>query len=129
MTTRYFALIIGIVYVLVGILGFFPGLIHPPEALDPNLVVETYYGRLLGIFPINILHNLVHLAVGVWGVAAYRSYDGSRNFARGLTVLSRHHGPDSGTQNHLWAHPDLWERCVASCCDGAHRRLLRLGCT
>ena len=87
MTTRYFALIVGIIYVLVGILGFFPGLIHPPGPGDPNLIIETFYGRLLGIFPINILHNLVHLAVGVWGVAAYRSYSGARNYAKGLTIL------------------------------------------
>jgi hypothetical protein len=76
MNTRYFALIVGIIYILVGVLGFFPGLIHPPGAGDPNLAIETNYGRLLGIFPINILHNFVHLLIGVWGVAAYRSYGG-----------------------------------------------------
>lgn len=47
---QLFALVFGAVYVLVGILGF----IGP---LTPD-------GRLLGIFGINVLHNIVHLAIG-----------------------------------------------------------------
>jgi hypothetical protein len=42
---------------------------------------------LLGLFPINILHNIVHLAIGLWGVLSYRSYGGARTYARGLVVL------------------------------------------
>jgi Domain of unknown function (DUF4383) len=47
---QLFALIFGAVYVLVGILGFIGPLV-------PG-------GKLLGIFGINPLHNVVHLAVG-----------------------------------------------------------------
>lgn len=47
---QLFALVFGIVYVLVGLLGF----VGP---LAPD-------GALLGIFGINPLHNIVHLAVG-----------------------------------------------------------------
>jgi Domain of unknown function (DUF4383) len=47
---QLFALIIGAVYVLVGILGF----IRP---LAPG-------GKLLSVFGINPLHNIVHLVVG-----------------------------------------------------------------
>lgn len=47
---QLFALVFGVVYVLIGILGF----IGP---LTPN-------GRLLNIFGINPLHNIVHLAIG-----------------------------------------------------------------
>ena len=45
------------------------------------------YGYLLGLFPINLLHNLVHLAIGVWGVLAYRSFPAARLYARGLAVI------------------------------------------
>ena len=80
---RTFALIAGIVYVLVGILGFIPGLLHG----ETDATMEVMEGNLLGLFPVNILHTLVHLLIGVWGILAYRSFDGSRAFATGLAIL------------------------------------------
>ncbi len=37
--------------------------------------------RLWGLFPVNFLHNLVHLAFGVWGLIASRSHAASRSYA------------------------------------------------
>lgn len=85
MRTRYFALIIGIVYLLVGIMGFVPGLLH--ETVHSGVTVNSFEGDLLGIFPVNVLHSLVHLVVGALGVASYRSFAGSRTFARGLAIF------------------------------------------
>jgi hypothetical protein len=88
MGARYFALISGIIYILVGIFGFIPGMVATPGTGGPaGIVVNAGYGYLLGAFPINVLHNIVHLAVGIWGVAAYRSYIGARNYARGLAIF------------------------------------------
>jgi hypothetical protein len=82
---RTFALIFGIIYVLVGILGFIPGLsTHPPDA--PHLSVESGHGYLLGLFPINILHNIVHLLIGLAGVLASRSLSGARLYAKILAI-------------------------------------------
>jgi Domain of unknown function (DUF4383) len=47
---------LGILYVAIGILGFVPGI--------------TSDGLLLGIFAVNTLHNIAHLALGavlIWG--------------------------------------------------------------
>lgn len=83
---RKFALIFGIAYVVAGLLGFIPGLAsHPAEA--PPLTVEAAHGNLLGLFPVNALHNLVHLALGAWGIAASRNLTGARFFARGVAVI------------------------------------------
>ncbi len=82
MLTRYFALIFGIVYIAAGLQGFFVGNGSATTALPPDTV-----GRALGLFPINLWHNLVHLAIGIWGVLAYRSYDASRSYARGLAII------------------------------------------
>jgi hypothetical protein len=53
----------------------------------PDLTVDSGYGLLLGLFPVNILHNLVHVLFGVWGLAVYRSVSGARSYARGVAVI------------------------------------------
>jgi len=88
MGARYFALIIGILYLLGGVLGFIPATNPlPAGAADTNLAVNAGYGYVLGLFPVNVLHNIVHLAVGALGIAAYRSFNGARTFARGLALF------------------------------------------
>jgi hypothetical protein len=87
MSTRYFALIFGIVYTLIGLLGFLPAALQPPPAGAPDLAVDTLYGYLLGLFPVNVLHSIVHLLIGIWGIIAYRSYDASRTYAKANAVI------------------------------------------
>jgi hypothetical protein len=82
---KRFALVIGIVYLLVGIVGFIPGFVVAEDY--GNVVIDASEGRLLGIFPVNVLHHVVHLLVGVLGLAASRSFEGSRAFARGLAIF------------------------------------------
>lgn len=85
MSTRTFALIFGIVFVVVGILGFVPGAVQPlHDGHDP---VMGHGGQLLGLFPINELHNGVHILFGLWGLAASRSLGGSINYGRGVAVI------------------------------------------
>ena len=82
-----FALIYGVVFLLVGILGFVPGLTQMHEG-SPELAVEgPGHGYLLGLFHVNLLHNLVHILFGVWGLVAFRSYPASRMYARGVAVI------------------------------------------
>lgn len=82
---RTFTLSIGIIYFIVGILGFFPALMSAPPANAPAMT--TPYGLLFGMFPVNSLHNVVHLIIGAWGILVYRDVDGSRLYARSLAVL------------------------------------------
>jgi hypothetical protein len=35
---------------------------------------------------VNILHNIVHLLFGVWGVLAYKSLSGAKTYARVVAV-------------------------------------------
>lgn len=80
MKTRYFALLMGIVFLAAGVLGFIPAL--RTEGVDmPPLQIPDHYGLLLGLFPVNILHNAVHILFGIWGVLAYRSFGAARGFA------------------------------------------------
>lgn len=87
MTTRSFAQIVGIVFILVGVVGFFPGLKSGPPPGIPHLALDGGYGLLLGLFPVNWLHNLVHLGIGIAAWASSQDHDSARQFARGLTFF------------------------------------------
>lgn len=86
---RKFALIFGAIYLLVGILGFVPGMSWGHEALHAArpISVDTSHGLLLGLFPVNVLHNIVHLLIGIWGLLASRTITGARFYGQGLTVI------------------------------------------
>ena len=87
MTTRHFALIMGIVFLLVGVLGFVPGINQMHTGDHPDLTVEgPGHGNLLGLFHVNVLHNLVHILFGIMGIAMSRRYDVARLYARIVAV-------------------------------------------
>ena len=86
MSTRNFAMVLGVIYVVVGVLGFVPPLLTSP-ADAPPLALDQAYGYLFGLFPVNILHSLVHLGVGVWGVLAARTLAAARTYAASVAVI------------------------------------------
>ena len=86
MGVRRFALIFGIIYLLVGLMGLVPAFLQAPTD-DPGLAVDTLYGDLLGIFPVNIIHTLVHLLAGIGGILASRAYDSARGYSRAVGIL------------------------------------------
>ncbi len=85
MSTRTFALIFGIVFLAVGALGFVPSMVEPLHPGHPT--VDPEGGLLLGLFPINLYHNIVHIIFGLWGLAASRSLGGSVGYARGVAII------------------------------------------
>lgn len=87
MTTRTFALIYGVMFLLIGVAGFIPGLVGDPHPNHPDLALESGYGQLLGLFPVNLLHNIVHLLFGFWGIVAYGGAGRPVAFARWVAIL------------------------------------------
>jgi hypothetical protein len=65
------ATIVGIVFLAVGIMGFIPGVTAHYGQLE--FAGHTSDAKLLGVFEVSILHNIVHLLFGAVGVAAGRS--------------------------------------------------------
>jgi hypothetical protein len=85
LNVRYFALVLGIMFLLVGVAGFIPGLVQPgPE--HGLRVHGPGEGYLFGLFHVNLLHNLVHILFGIWGIAAYARFDAARLFARVVAI-------------------------------------------
>jgi uncharacterized protein DUF4383 len=72
------ALAVGIVFLLVGVLGFIPGITSNYDQLE--FASADSEALLLGLFQVSILHNIVHLLFGVLGLAMARSVSGARNY-------------------------------------------------
>ena len=72
-TVQRVAQIFGIVFLLVAIAGFLTPNGMNMDAANPAM--------LMGMFPVNLLHNVVHLLFGIWGLAASRSWAGAKQFA------------------------------------------------
>jgi hypothetical protein len=76
---RRVAMVFGIVFLLVGVLGLFSAGGMEMDAENPAM--------LLGLFPVNLLHNIVHLLFGVWGLLAARSFAGAKMYAQTVGVI------------------------------------------
>jgi hypothetical protein len=72
------ALIFGAVFLLVGILGFIPGITSNYD----QMMAAGHHSEamLLGVFQVSILHNIVHLLFGIAGLVLARSIPGARNY-------------------------------------------------
>ena len=87
---RFFALITGVIYLVMGLMGFVPSFVAEPTTLPDyvaELGVHSGFGYLMGLFPINTPHNIVHLVVGAVGILASISLDSSRWFAGFLGIF------------------------------------------
>jgi hypothetical protein len=84
---RGFALLFGAAFVTAGITGFLPGFTSDPPASAEDLEVTTAYGYLLGIYPVNALHSLIHLSFGVAAFAAYFGRISIGRYARVTAVI------------------------------------------
>jgi hypothetical protein len=72
------ALAVGAVFLLVGVLGFIPGITSNYETL--GFAGHESEALLLGIFQVSVLHNIVHLLFGAAGIALARDAGQSRNY-------------------------------------------------
>ncbi len=79
------AAVVGAVFLLVGILGFIPGITTNYDEL--GFAGNDSQAELLGIFQVSILHNIVHLAFGIAGLALAKTLEGARTFLIGGGVI------------------------------------------
>lgn len=88
MGSRNFALFSGVFFIAIGILGFIPGMVSTavPQP-DSPLWIDTGYGYLFGLFPTNLVHNLVHVAVGVWGFNSARNPKSALLYSQAFAIL------------------------------------------
>jgi 4-hydroxybenzoate polyprenyltransferase len=64
------ALAVGAVFLLVGVLGFIPGITTDYD--DMSFAGHESMAKLIGVFQVSVLHNIVHLLFGIAGIALAR---------------------------------------------------------
>ena len=72
------AALVGIVFLVVGVAGFIPGVTTSYSEL--KFASHQSEAQLFGIFQVSVLHNLVHLLFGVAGLVMARTPLAARNF-------------------------------------------------
>ena len=75
---QWSAVAAGAVFLLVGILGFVPGVTRDYDSL--GFAGPGSGALLLGVFQVSILHNLVHCLFGAAGLLMARTHRQARNF-------------------------------------------------
>ena len=79
------AAVVGATFLLVGVLGFIPGITTDYDSL--GAAGHESHAKLLGIFQVSILHNIVHLLFGAAGLALARTPSTARTFLIGGGVV------------------------------------------
>jgi hypothetical protein len=72
------ALAVGAVFLLVGLLGFVPGITSNFDQLA--FAGHHSEALLLGLFQVSVLHNVVHLLFGAAGIVLARTIGGARSY-------------------------------------------------
>ncbi|MGQ0624607.1 MAG: DUF4383 domain-containing protein [Sporichthyaceae bacterium] len=78
---------VGAVFLLVGILGFIPGIVTNYDELQfAGHDMDSEMAELLGLFHVSVLHNLVHMAFGI-GILMARTVAGAAAFLIGGGIV------------------------------------------
>lgn len=79
-TIQRVAQIFGVGFVIAALAGFYAS----GTGMESD---HTLAPKALGLFPVNLLHNIVHLLFGIWGLAASRSWSGAKQFCQIAGVI------------------------------------------
>lgn len=75
---QWAALVVSAVFLLIGILGFIPGITTDYDTMQ--FAGHESEAKLFGVFQVSILHNIVHVLFGIAGVALARTISGARMY-------------------------------------------------
>lgn len=85
-TVQLIAILVAATFVLVGIIGFIPGLTtNLYDGLE--FAGDDGDAQILGVFDTSVLHNLVHLLSGLVGLVLARTWSGARTFLIGGGII------------------------------------------
>ncbi|MHB8146236.1 MAG: DUF4383 domain-containing protein [Vulcanimicrobiaceae bacterium] len=85
MNAPLIARIVGVLFLIAGIAGFLP-YVTVPMPFDAQVVtLDRSYGMLAYLFPVNAVHDGLHIVFGLWGLIAARRFAKAVTYCRAVT--------------------------------------------
>lgn len=81
------AKVLGIAFLAAGVLGFAPYVTVPADLTAQWITLNANYGFLAALFPVNAVHDVIHVLFGVWGLAAAGSFKGAVRYCRAIAWI------------------------------------------
>jgi len=81
------ARVLGIAFLLAGILGFAPFVTVPAGLTAQWVTLNAGYGFLAAMFPVNVAHDVIHVLFGIWGLAAAGTFAGAVRYCRAIAWI------------------------------------------
>lgn len=81
------AKILGIAFLAAGVLGFAPYVTVPADLTAEWVTLNANYGFIAGLFPVNVVHDLIHIVLGIWGLAAAATFAGAVRYLRSIAWI------------------------------------------
>lgn len=76
------ARVLGIAFLVAGILGFVPYVTVPADLTAQWVTLNANYGFIATLFPVNVVHDVLHLLLGIWGLVASGAFAASVRYCR-----------------------------------------------
>jgi hypothetical protein len=81
------ARVLGIAFLIAGVLGFIPYVTVPAGLTAEWVTLAGDYGFLAAVFPVNVAHDALHLLFGIWGLGASGSFAASVRFCKAVAWI------------------------------------------
>lgn len=81
------ARVLGMAFLLVGILGFAPFVTVPADLTAQWLTLNAGYGFLGGVFPVNVAGDLIYVVFGIWGLVASGTFAAAVRYCRAVAWI------------------------------------------
>jgi hypothetical protein len=75
---------LGLAFVAAGILGFVPYVTVPAGFTAQWVTLNAGYGFLAAVLPVNVVHDLIHFAFGIWGLIASSTFSAAVRYCKAI---------------------------------------------
>ena len=87
MNAQLVARVLGILFLLAGIAGVLPWT-SSPAPFDANVItLDQYYRFIFGMLPVNLVHDGLHVFLGLWGLLAGLNFKAAVGYCRFVALF------------------------------------------
>lgn len=81
------ARILGLLFLIAGVAGFVPWIASPAPPDAPVITLDNGYRFIAGMFPVNGIHDGIHVFFGIWGLLAASRFGWAVGYCRSVAWI------------------------------------------